>query len=88
MMRDKFRRADGTLTQYALACGYMEHYENEHGRVSMEMDASVFHVKGFMDGERFWDTYEKLETARTAFSITRQILRLEKRLYKMKKEGA
>jgi hypothetical protein len=54
----------------------------------MEMDASVFHVKGFMDGERFWDTYEELETARTAFSITRQILRLEKRLYKMKKEGS
>jgi len=56
-----FTNADGTLTAYALACGYRERTEN--GGVSVELwhEGACFHVRGHDSNSNirlFWDSFE------------------------------
>lgn len=74
MTSPKFVTANKWLTQYALACGYLEVSKgyNTPGcrlRACMEMDSACYHVKVSSDehGRELWDTYDSLPEARKAF---------------------
>ena len=43
-MKNTFYNKDGTLTKYALACGYVEKYEGLKGYVKLWQEYHVFHV--------------------------------------------
>jgi hypothetical protein len=66
---EKFRDENGRLNEYAFACGYIEEYGKGKNRVSLSKEASTYHVKGFADGEHFWEVFEddELDKARTSF---------------------
>lgn len=45
-MRDlKFKTADGRCTPYALACGYVDQYENDGYRVRLWSESETYHVR-------------------------------------------
>ena len=74
----KFVTSNGWLTEYALACGYLE-VSKGYGtgcriRARMEKDSACYHVRVFTKefGQGQWDTYETLSEARNAF---RQVLK-------------
>ena len=75
-MSNKFYTKDGYLTQYALACGYIEtnlNYSNAdfNIRVYMQLDGSVYHVKGYDHNKHIslgWECYESVKEARKAFN--------------------
>lgn len=48
-----FYNKDGTLTRYALSCGYLEKYSRNDDVVTLEMLGQGFHVRGFIDDTRF-----------------------------------
>ena len=66
----KFYTANGFLTRYALACGYVEKTETDLGRITLGMESpgsGVFHIKGFINGEHLWDVAESLTEARAIY---------------------
>lgn len=67
----KFRNRDGTLTRYALACGYIEQGTGMHGsNVTMWMEHGYLHVRAHDHEEgirREWATFETLKEARAAY---------------------
>lgn len=67
-MRDKFKTKSGRLTRYALACSYQEVKEiDEDNRASLVGEPNCYHIKGFKNGEHFWETRKKLKEARKFF---------------------
>ena len=70
-----FKTKRGLNTMYAFACGYIEQWEMDaDNRATLELD-SIFHVKGFLCGVRFWEVFKRneLKKARQFFaSIKRQ----------------
>lgn len=63
----KFRNANGTLTGYSFACGYVECYGEKNGtpRATISREPNDFHVKGFdRDGIHFWEIFETAREAR------------------------
>lgn len=67
-----FYRKDGTLTKYALACGYVEKMElDTNNRVTLYQEHSTFHIVGFFKGERFWLSYDndQLSQARKDYRL-------------------
>jgi hypothetical protein len=69
-MKSKFNNKNGSLTRYALACGYLEQKIKEDNRVSLGLDG-VYHVKGMINGTRVWECFDKLTDARSFYkSIT------------------
>jgi hypothetical protein len=66
-----FRTAAGRLTHYALACGYVETFENEGRAVTLWHEGGpVFHVRAHdhNKGQRLeWETFERLADARRHF---------------------
>lgn len=67
----QFYTAKGRLTPYALACGYLETKGDLAGlTVSLEQDASVFHVKAYDYASKVriaWDSFQTLGEARKAY---------------------
>lgn len=67
----KFRTAGDRLTHYALACGYVETFENEGRAVTLWHEGGpVFHVRAHdhNKGQRLeWETFERLTDARRHF---------------------
>jgi hypothetical protein len=75
----KFYTKAGTLSRYALACGYIENrhviakvptiqgYEMQDVRCTLEADSACFHVRATSADFRLWDSYESLTEARKAF---------------------
>lgn len=66
----KFKTKRGLNTMYAFACGYIERKEIDFdNRATLYLDC-IFHVKGFKNGERFWEVFErnKLAKARKFFN--------------------
>jgi hypothetical protein len=64
-----FKNADGSLTAYALACGYLENKEENGVSVTLWHEGACYHVRGHdsNSGARlFWDSFEsnKLKDAR------------------------
>jgi len=67
-----FYNADGSLTRYAFACGYLE----ERMRINLSKEHNTYHVKGFTcesmrvgervyaTGERVLESFDDLTSAR------------------------
>lgn len=62
-MKTLFNNKNGSLTKYAFLCGYIEQKETMLNRLSLSLDG-VYHVKGFVNNKRIWETFEKLTDAR------------------------
>jgi hypothetical protein len=63
----KFRNANGTLTGYSFACGYVECYGEKTAAPSatISREANDFHVEGFdRGGSHFWEIFETAREAR------------------------
>lgn len=67
----KFRNANGTLTRYAFACGYLEEYgdwlKDDGCHLLLEDGGNVYSVKGARDGEfssYVWEQFESVVEAR------------------------
>lgn len=93
MIRPKFVTAKGWLTEYALACGYIEVSKgyNTPGcplRAYMEKDSACYHVKVYdsRTGGRDWESYETLPEARKAFSEALRLNGLQRRIPEQPKE--
>lgn len=62
----------GSLTRYGLACGYME------SKVSLKSEDyltlgkdCIFHVKGYKNGLRIWQSFDTLTAARKFYRSIR-----------------
>ena len=65
----QFKTKTGRLTVYALACGYVERSERDNGnRVSLSREGSLYHVRGFRDGEHFANAFHYIGAARCLFN--------------------
>jgi hypothetical protein len=63
-MPPKFYNANGSLTKYAFACGYME----KRGDITLFRQHTVMHVAGFTKtGLRVWESFDNLTPARRFF---------------------
>ena len=64
--KDKFRNANGTLTMYSFACGYVERYgKKEFPRATISREPNEWHVKGFdRDESHFWEIFNTINEAR------------------------
>lgn len=75
-----FRTAAGRLTNYALACGCVETFENEGRAVTLWHEGGqVFHVRAHdhNKGQRLeWETFERLTDARRHFDKWRTTWRV------------
>ncbi|MFA5670242.1 MAG: hypothetical protein WC967_13450 [Balneolaceae bacterium] len=72
--KDKFKNKDGSLTLYALACGYLQQKKLQDDTIIVELSLDgCFHVKvfddcGLLNRERLsWDCYDTLTEARKAY---------------------
>lgn len=87
-MRNKFYTAKGYLTQYALACGYLDtnvdyNSNPESVNISLSYEGFVYHVKGYdhKNKQRIcWDSFDTLPEARKAFQ---QVLKENKQQRKI-----
>ena len=69
-MQPKFHNADGTLTAYALACGYIERKETENLRLDLWHENCVYHVNAHEfngAGRMFWESFDRLSAARVFY---------------------
>lgn len=73
-MRDKFKNADGSLTAYALACGYIQ--QKQAGPLKAELyHDGCYHVRAFRDGKRvYWEGFGKLGEARRHYAKIRALV--------------
>lgn len=58
------------LSLYALACGYIERCVTDVSHISLSNDSpgsGVFHVRGLLGGEHYWETFEDVHSARRDF---------------------
>jgi hypothetical protein len=67
-----FYNSDGSLTQYAFSCGYIERKEGQiQGQsysYSLGKEHTVYHVKGFgTRGKHVWESFDTLTAARRLF---------------------
>lgn len=65
-MKDKFKNKDGTLTQYAFMCGYMESIDRDEKRLQLYQDG-LYHVRAIVMGSPRWESFERLTEARKFF---------------------
>ena len=73
-----FYNRDGSLTAYALACGYVELFTNNHGAwIRLEKDSPVYAVKGTI-GNGFANLWETFDTLAEARKFYRSQIRLAK----------
>ena len=71
-MKTKFYNANGTLTAYAFACGYVEtrSLQTEGGEARLFRDGGCWHVQARDDerGRFVWECFDLLTPARRFFS--------------------
>lgn len=79
-MKDKFKNKDGSLTVYALACGYMQRYEKGQFSVELYHEGAVYQVRYFnrnsdfglpfnnLSGGRFWLSFDNLTKAKKVYN--------------------
>lgn len=77
-LEPKWRNQAGDLTHYALACGYIQQFEQDDKRVTLWHEGGpVYHVRAhdFATGTRItWETFEVLTAARKYWrAVRRQI---------------
>ena len=64
-MSEKMYNKDGSLSVYALSCGYIQKVETNEKRIQLYRDVG-FQVRGYniLTGERiFWESFEKYSEA-------------------------
>ena len=64
----KTHNKNGSVSAYGLACGYIETFENGDARVSLSEQHGVYHMKGFDQAGRFYNTYGTLAIARKFYA--------------------
>lgn len=61
----KFNNKDGSLTRYALACGYIQEFKKNNVRLTLYTEGCVVQVRAFDHGQEckrlFWETFESNE---------------------------
>jgi len=60
--KTKFHNADGSLTLYSFACGYIQ----ERGGVKLFKDGIYWHIRTMIGG-RYWETVDTLGEARVLY---------------------
>lgn len=61
----KFYNADGTLTAYSFACGYIERKERDALRLDLWHEGACYHVKASNNqGRIYWHSFDTLGAAR------------------------
>jgi len=66
-----FYTKTGKLSEYALACGYIESVELNGVILTLEKDSACIHIKGYNNNIRdreFWDSYDTLTEARKEYT--------------------
>ena len=66
-MNTQLHNKSGTLTRYGFACGYLERKEKNDNRITLGLDC-IYHVKGFINGSRVWECFDKLTDARKFYN--------------------
>jgi hypothetical protein len=79
-MKDKFKNKDGSLTVYALACGYVQKVEKAELSAELYHEGAVYQVRYFNrnadfslpfndpNGGRFWLSFDNLTEARKVYN--------------------
>lgn len=76
MADPKFYNKDGSLTQYAFGCGYLEVEKmGTHSRITLGKEHGVYHIKGFVSDVRVWEVFDHLTPARVLFRKLATIIR-------------
>lgn len=62
----------GTLTRYGLLCGYLECKVSKDDRdyLTLGLDC-IYHVKGYKSGQRIWESFDTLTSARKFYRSIR-----------------
>lgn len=60
----KFYDKRGNLTAYAFACGYTESWEGTLGRLTINHEHGIYHIRGRFNNERVWLTAKTPREAR------------------------
>ncbi len=69
-----FYNADGSLTRYGLACGYIEATDKGDNHLSMWLEHNAYHVRLHNNtaGRVFWDVFDNLTLARKRYNTARK----------------
>jgi hypothetical protein len=77
-----FYNSDGSLTRYALSCGYVECQKPPHKhngssrRTTLERTHNTYHVKGYDAQEKYvWESFPTLTLARKFFRTMKRAIR-------------
>ena len=71
----KFYNADGSLTRYGFACGYIESTRKGNSHLTMWLEHNCYHVRLTNDhGRVFWDVFDsnQLTQARKRYNQARR----------------
>lgn len=79
-MRDKFTLADGQLSIYALACGYLQQFPKateSTDKVTLWHEGACFHVRRYdtENGLIFWESFNSIGQARKLFAKAKQAIK-------------
>lgn len=75
---NEFYNKKGRLTRYALACGYIERFEEMGNSVTLWMEHGCIHVRqhSHIHNKRiFWESFENLNEARKRFDQAKKKLK-------------
>ena len=71
MRKPRYKTKAGLLTPYALACGYIEKYEQNNTQVTLEWDSCSYAVRAYdfnAHNRIAWDNYATLTDARKRYT--------------------
>lgn len=77
MKAPRFYNADGSLTRYGLACGYIESTREGNSHLTIWLEHNCYHVRLTNDNGRvFWDTFDsnQLTQARKRYNQAKREL--------------
>jgi hypothetical protein len=74
-MEKQFYTKTGQLTDYALACGYMQTFEALDERLCLYKEHNAYHVKMTSNVSRVWEVFDTLTEARQFYK--KEYLKLE-----------
>lgn len=74
-MRTDIETKAGRVSEYGMSCGYVEAFENDHGRVRLYREHGCYHVRGVLFSERVVESGPSLVEARKLFDGYRSCLR-------------
>lgn len=92
----KFKKANGELTMYAFACGYVqaytedgtEYYGTSRDGTALYKEGAVWSVRIRVDGVAYWHTFDTYTEAREAWGKARAYIKSKVALYTFLNEEA